>query len=153
MAAVASHRDALPTSGAVVLLVESHDDSRDMYADDLRTCGFTVQTAKTTDDGLICAGEADVIVTGICVPGSFDGVELVRRLRKSDKTKTTPIIVVTACAFEPYKQRAHAAGCSAFLPKPCLPERLVDEIQAVLTHTPKPRQPGGHGNHRTGPAS
>jgi DNA-binding NtrC family response regulator len=67
----------LPVGSAVVLLVESHNDSREMYACYLQLCGFTVQTADTTDDGLIHASEADVIVTGMWVPGSFDGVELV----------------------------------------------------------------------------
>jgi hypothetical protein len=52
-----------------ILFIEPDDDSRDMYADYLRTCGFMVQTADTADDGLIRASDADVIVTGIRVPG------------------------------------------------------------------------------------
>ena len=51
----------------------------------------------------------DIIVTGIRVPGSCDGVELVRRLRDGEATKGTPVIVLTACAFEPDQQRAFAA--------------------------------------------
>src|ERR1700681_1068997 len=46
-----SRRDVMPARSAVVLLVESHDDSHDMYADYLRECGFTVRTADTTDEG------------------------------------------------------------------------------------------------------
>jgi CheY-like chemotaxis protein len=126
-----SRRDVMPARGAVVLLVESHDDSRDMYADYLRHCGFTVRTADTTDEGLIRASDADVIVTEIRVHGSFDGVELVSRLRDAARTRQTPIIVLTSCAFAPDQQRAQAAGCNLFLPKPCLPERLVSEIRAV----------------------
>ena len=49
-----------------ILFIEP-DDSRDMYAYYLRESGFTVQTADTTDDGLIRTSDADVIVTGICV--------------------------------------------------------------------------------------
>jgi hypothetical protein len=40
-----------------VLLVESDEDNRYMYADHLRRCGFTAQTADTTDDGLIRASK------------------------------------------------------------------------------------------------
>jgi two-component system cell cycle response regulator DivK len=102
-----------------------------MYADYLRACGFTVATADTTDEGLILASDADVIVTEIRVHGSFDGVELIGRLRDADETRQTPIIVLTACAFEPDQARARAAGCNVFLPKPCLPEQLVREIRDV----------------------
>jgi two-component system cell cycle response regulator DivK len=129
--ASSSRRRALPGRGSVILLVDSHDDSRDMYADYLRTCGFRVQTANTTDEALRHASDADVVVTEIRVHGSFDGVDLVGRLREGDETKETPIIVLTACAFDTDQQRARTAGCNVFLPKPCLPERLVSEIRAV----------------------
>ena len=52
-----------------ILLIEPDDDSRVMYAEYQHTFGFTVLTADTTDDGLIRA-DAEVIVTGIRVPGS-----------------------------------------------------------------------------------
>jgi two-component system, cell cycle response regulator DivK len=128
---------ALPTSRqlsagrAVVLLVECDDDNREMYAQYLRQCGFAVQTAGTTDEGLRRARNADVIVTEIRVPGSCDGVGLVCELRNATETQRTPIIVLTACAFETDRQRARAAGCNVFLPKPCLPDHLVSEIRAI----------------------
>jgi two-component system, cell cycle response regulator DivK len=104
-----------------------------MYVEYLHTFGFTVQTADTTDDGLTRASDADVIVTWIGVAGSFDGVELARRVRQTDMTKHAPIIVqlTASCAFESDRQRAFAAGCDLFLPKHCPPERLVSEIRAV----------------------
>jgi len=119
-------------SAGVVLLIEPHADSREMYTEYLRTCGFVLVIAETTDDGLARAVEADIIVTGIRVPGVCDGVELVRRLRHADETRRTPIIVLTACVFNPDRQRALAAGCDAFLAKPCLPDRLLAEIRRAL---------------------
>jgi two-component system, cell cycle response regulator DivK len=140
---------AVPT----VLLVDSAHDDRAMYAEYLRVCGFRVQTADTTDEALVCAREAAVIVTGIRVGGSFDGVELVRRLRDIGATKERPIIVLTACAFEPDQQRSFAAGCDTFLRKPCLPEQLVSVIRAALTHrrVPKatPARAHLHGSRRS----
>jgi CheY-like chemotaxis protein len=102
------------------------------------TFGFTLLTADTTDDGLTRATDADVIVTGIRVPGSFGAVELVRRVRQPDRTKHTPIIVLlSAGAFESDRQGAFAADCDSFLPKHCPPERLVSEIRAVAATTLK----------------
>ena len=121
-----------------ILFIEPDDDRRVMYAEYLHTFGFTVLTADTTDDGLTRASDADVIVTWIGVPGSFDEVELVRRVRQTDRTKHTPIIVLlTACVFESDRQRAFGAGCDLFLPKHCPPERLVSEIRAVGATTLK----------------
>ena len=115
-----------------VLLVESAQDDREMYAEFLRAHNFAPLEVETTDEALRAASTADVIVTGIRVPGSFDGVELVRRLRHDGATKHKALIVLTACVFEPDLSRAHAAGCDVFLPKPCLPETLLAEIQSVL---------------------
>jgi CheY-like chemotaxis protein len=121
-----------------ILLIERNDDSRVTYAEYLQTLGFTVLTADTTDEGLTNAGDANVIVTGIRVPGSFDAVELVRRVRQTDRTKHTPIIVLlSAGAFESDRQGAFAAGCDLFLPKHCPPERLASEIRAVGVATLK----------------
>jgi hypothetical protein len=52
-----------------ILFIEP-DDSRVMYAEYPHTFGFTVLTADTTNDALTRATDADVIVTGIRVPGS-----------------------------------------------------------------------------------
>jgi CheY-like chemotaxis protein len=134
MVTVSPPRNGLPLR-STVLLVESNQDNRDMYAESLRTCGFAVLTANTTDEGLRCASDADVIVTEIRVPGSFDGIDLVTRLRHAVATKQKPIIVLTACTFEPERQRVYAAGCDVFLPKPCLPEQLVNVIHRVAATT------------------
>src|SRR5688572_6875689 len=112
-----------------ILLVEPPEDDRPMYAEFLRANGFSVTEVDSTDAGLSAAAAADLIITGIRVPGSFDGIELVRRLRRDKRTKATPLIVLTACTFEPDQARAFDAGCDVFLPKPCLPDMLLAEAR------------------------
>ena len=132
-----------------VLLVDPLQDDRTMYADYLRVCGLNPIEIDNTSDALRGAQKADVIVTGIRGMGPFDGVELVRRLRDGDGTHDKPIIVLTACAFEPDQQRALAAGCDLFLAKPCLPDRLVSEIRAILIRQmPKKKQSAIAGRQR-----
>ena len=134
MVTVSSRQNVLPL-GSTVLLVESDADNREMYAECLRKYGFAVLTADITDEGLRCASNADVVVTEIRVSGSFDGLDLVNRLRHADETKLTPIIVLTACTLEPEQRRAYAAGCDVFLSKPCLPENLLSAISEVVATT------------------
>jgi len=67
--------------------------------------------------------------------GPIDGVEFVRRLRADLGTATKPVIVLTATTFDTDRQRAMDAGCTTFLLKPCLPEKLADEVLAALPRT------------------
>ena len=62
----------------------------------------------------------------------MDGVELVSRLRHNDRTNFTPIVVLTACVWPKERARAEGAGCDVFLPKPCLPNDLLDEVRQLI---------------------
>jgi CheY-like chemotaxis protein len=115
-----------------VLLVDAAADNRAMYAESLRAAGFRAIEIDNTADAFALAVTADAIVTGIRVPGPFDGLELVRRLRGDARTRSKGTIVLTACAFEEDRRRAHIAGCDVFLPKPCLPETLIEELIRLL---------------------
>jgi two-component system, cell cycle response regulator DivK len=114
-----------------VLLVQPRGDSLDLYCEYLRAYGLTCVPVSTLRGAMDVAPRADVIVTGILLPGSPDGVELIARLRADDRTRHIPIVVLTACAFESERRRAEAAGCDAFLAKPCLPSDLLAEIDRV----------------------
>jgi CheY-like chemotaxis protein len=116
-----------------VMLVESVQDDRAMYAEYLRASAFAVIEIGDTARALTRAPEADVIVTGIRVPGPFDGIQLVHRLRSGRATKAQPVIVLTASAMHEEREDAARAGCDAFLLKPCLPDALVGEIRRLLT--------------------
>jgi two-component system, cell cycle response regulator DivK len=119
-------------SSRSILLVEPPEHDRPIYAECLRANGFTVTEVESTDDGFLAAPLADLIITGIRMPGSFDGIELVRRLRAAERAKHKPVIVLTVCTLEPDQARAFAVGCDVFLPKPCLPETLLAEVQRLI---------------------
>jgi CheY-like chemotaxis protein len=74
---------------------------------------------------------ADIIVTGIGLMGVMDGLEFVRTVRRA-VARHISVIVLTAYAFPTDRERAFAAGCDRFLPKPCLPHTLLTEIIDIL---------------------
>jgi CheY-like chemotaxis protein len=117
---------------ASILLLDGFPDSRHMYAECLRAARLQPVECDDTADALAHAQRVDLIVTGIRVPGPFDGLELVRRLRADDRTLRKPIIVLSACAMMRDQESARSAGCSVFLPKPCLPDVLIREIRRLL---------------------
>ena len=98
-----------------VLLVENVQDDRAMYAEYLRLLRFRVIGIGAARPPYRQAATADLVVTGIRVPGPYDGVELIRQLREATDTRRMPVIVLTACAFESDQLRAQQAGCDLFL--------------------------------------
>jgi CheY-like chemotaxis protein len=112
-----------------VVLVQANTDDREMYAEYLRGGGYDVVAVGTTDEGLPFAHDCDVLVTGLLVPGSFDGIELIRRTRGTRTRQSTRIVVVTACIVPAMQEAAWQAGCDALLLKPVLPDLLVEQIR------------------------
>jgi CheY-like chemotaxis protein len=133
-----------PGGNPRVLLVDSYDDSREMYAEYLRRDGFTVLELQDTSPAADMATGADAIVTGIRLRGPFDGLELVRRLRADRRTRGKPIVVLSACAMPSDRRDALEAGCDQFLPKPCPPDRVVEVLTIVLAAA-RPRRRGRRG--------
>ena len=72
-----------------------------------------------------------MIVTDSQLPG-IGGLELCHLLRTDPLTCTIPVIVITSDPRACHGKVAEAAGASAVLFKPCLPDRLAAEIGAVL---------------------
>jgi two-component system, cell cycle response regulator DivK len=127
-----------PTPAAVVVLLQGDTDSREMYAEYFRYWGLLPVPVRTARDGLTVAPTADVIVTGLLLPGDIDGIEFIARLKSDERTKRIPVIVVTACVWKRDRERAEEAGCDVFLPKPCLPDDLLRDVRRLLAAT-KPR--------------
>ena len=116
----------------VVLLVQPYRDDREMYAEFLRHSGLTPIVTSNAITALAFAPGADVIVTGLRLEGTTDGVELITRLKGCDSTRKVPIIVLTSCAWASEQERARTAGCDLLLTKPCLPDHLLLQIRRVL---------------------
>jgi two-component system cell cycle response regulator DivK len=115
-----------------VLLVQPKHDDREMYAAYLRHEGLAPICIATAIHALRIAPRADVIVTALLLPGGVNGFELIATLKRDVRTKNTPIVVLTACAWTSDRERATAAGCDVFLSKPCLPHELVREIRRLV---------------------
>ena len=111
-----------------------------MYAEYLSHMGLTPLCAQEGDAALRLARRADVIVTGLLLPGPIDGFALIDRLRRTTGTRNIPIVVLTGCAWTTEEARARSAGCDVFLSKPCFPAMLLREIRRMLAaRTPSGR--------------
>ena len=73
----------------------------------------------------------DLVLLDWMLPG-VSGIELARRLRSDKRTKTVPIIMLTARADEQDKLTGLDTGCDDYITKPFSPRKLVDRINAIL---------------------
>lgn len=118
---------------ASVLLVEDVADTREMYADYLRHCGFSVTTATNGAEALDAAREhrPDLILMDAAMPG-LDGWTATKLLKNDPVTRNVPVLILTAHVFAEHRDRAREVGADGFIGKPCMPDELAREVSAAL---------------------
>jgi len=126
---------------ALALLVQPEHDDREMYVEFLHHEGLAAICLSNAKQAMTIAACADVIITGLRLPGEINGAELIAWLKGDERTKNIPIIVLSACAWDADRERAETAGCDLFLSKPCLPCELVRELRRLLACSNKPASP------------
>lgn len=117
-----------------ILYVEDNDDNIYMLERRLTRNGYTVLIARDGGQGVATAlaEQPDLILMDISLP-VLDGLEATRRIKSSDSTRHIPVIALTANAMTGDREKALAAGCDEFEPKPVDLPRLIAKIQALAS--------------------
>jgi PAS domain S-box-containing protein len=115
-----------------VLVVEDHDDARELIIDVLQAAGASVISASSTAEAVdrVARLRPDLIVADIGLPDQ-DGYELLRQLRAVHGPEL-PAIALTAYARATDRERALAEGFQQHVVKPVDPNQLVTIIESVL---------------------
>ncbi len=112
-----------------ILVVEDHPVHLELVVDLLEAAGYTVLQAED-DSGLVDrvkAARPDLIILDLQLP-CVDGLTLARQLSVDAATRGIPVLAMSAYAMPPEQERAKAAGCVDFLPKPFDTRKLVETI-------------------------
>ena len=120
-------------SRPLVLVVDDHDDTRDLYVQSLGLFGFDAIEAADGQDACRQAWEfqPDIVVTDLTLRGR-DGWQLIHDLQRDARTRDIPVVLVTGHAAPSLRERAEREGCAGFFVKPCLPDELALELRHVL---------------------
>lgn len=123
-----------PEQLPLALLVEDDNDTCAIYSTFLGHRGFRVVTADSARAAfeIAISQQPDIIITDVRLSGSADGIVLAMKLRLDPRTTGTPIIIVTGDALRAGRERALAAGCDIFLPKPCPPDVLAHHARTLI---------------------
>jgi two-component system cell cycle response regulator DivK len=120
-------------AGALVLIADDSVDNRDVYVMVLESRGYRVDVASDGAEAITKAVDLcpAIIIMDLAMP-IIDGWTACRRLKDDKRAAGIPVIVLSAHVMKGEEERVKAAGCDAYLPKPCLPETLVAEVERHL---------------------
>lgn len=118
---------------AKILVVEDEPAIQLLIATHLRRAGHEVLAALDAESAQrqIDAALPDLILLDWMLPG-MSGLEFARRLRKEERTRGVPVIMLTARGEERDKVAGLESGADDYITKPFSPRELMARIQAVL---------------------
>jgi CheY-like chemotaxis protein/nitrogen-specific signal transduction histidine kinase len=139
----AAQKSAIPvqsSGGGTVLLVEDSATNAEVMRLMLEDTPFRLTWAPSGQAALAALADApfDVILMDVEMPG-MDGYQTTEALRRQEKElgrPRTPVVALTAHAFEEHRLRSFQAGCDDFQVKPIPKSRLVSTLETWLALRP-----------------
>lgn len=95
---------------------------------------YEVDTASDGASGIEMAKNKsyDLVITDQKMPGSIDGITVIKTLKALPNYHNTPIVMLTMETTETMKNAARSAGASGWMNKPFTPISLTTMVQKVL---------------------
>lgn len=116
-----------------ILIVEDEPSIAELIAINLSHAGFEVQKALQTDIALNMMRDAlpDLLILDWMLPGK-SGIQFARELRANERTRSLPILMLTAKSEENDKVLGLDSGADDYVTKPFSPKELVARVKALL---------------------
>ncbi len=124
---------AVATSAPQILIVEDEIDLALLIGYNLEAEGYVVESVARGDEAELRLAERapDLVILDWMLPG-VSGIEICRRLRAREATRTLPIIMVSARREEAERVRGLAIGADDYLVKPFSVLELMARVRALL---------------------
>lgn len=122
----------------VVLIVEDHDDTREMLQLLLQAFGCRVIPAHDGEEAMSLAEKSlpDLILMDMRMP-HLDGLSVTRLIRSHPTLNEIPIIAVTGMVNPQFRIDVLKAGCNDCLYKPIDFDRLEELIKTLTPSVPR----------------
>lgn len=120
----------------LILIIEDNEKNRKLIRDLLQVKGYQTIESETAEEGLRLAEEKTpaLILMDIQLAG-MDGITAMKQLKAASKTKTIPIIAITASAMTHNRESMLTEGFDGYQTKPFnLNEFLADVDRLIANH-------------------
>ena len=119
--------------GELILIVEDNEKNLKLLRDLLQVKRYRTVESGTAEEGLQLARETGpaLILMDIQLPG-MSGIEALKQLRGDPKTKSIPVIAVTASAMSQDREKIMAAGFDGYQRKPLEIKEFLAAVRQVL---------------------
>jgi two-component system, OmpR family, phosphate regulon response regulator PhoB len=116
-----------------ILVVEDEIDVALLISYNLEAEGYVVESVARGDEAELRLAESapDLLILDWMLPG-VSGIEICRRLRAREGTRTLPIIMVSARREESERVRGLAVGADDYVVKPFSVIELMARVHALL---------------------
>jgi two-component system phosphate regulon response regulator PhoB len=120
-------------TGGSVLVVEDEDNIRELVSYNLRKEGYQVVSVASGEEALeILPGKPmDLVLLDLMLPGT-DGLQVCRKLKDDPRSKSIPIVMLTAKGEETDIVCGLNLGADDYITKPFSPKVLIARVRAVL---------------------
>ena len=120
-------------AGELILIVEDNEKNRKLVRDVLQVKGYKTIESETAEEGINLAAEQSpaLILMDIQLPG-MDGITAMKQLRADPKTRSIPVIAITASAMTNNRQAMLAEGFDGYQTKPISLKDFLREVERVL---------------------
>jgi two-component system, cell cycle response regulator DivK len=122
--------------GERVLVVDDNAQNLKLAKLVLDSLGYDAATASDAEDAqrMLDAFDPRLILMDLQLPG-MDGLELTRRLKADSARRHIVIVALTAYAMKGDRERADAAGCDGYIPKPIDADLLARTLKELLARS------------------
>lgn len=119
-----------------IMIVEDEDALAMLLRYNLEAEGYEVESVARGDEADLRLQERvpDLILLDWMLPG-ISGIELCRRIRNREKTRTLPVMILTARGEEGDRVRGLGTGADDYIVKPFSVPELMARVRALLRRT------------------
>jgi len=116
-----------------ILIVEDEPSIAELIAINLTHAGYEVEKAMQADiaQGMLKDRLPSLIILDWMLPGK-SGVQFAKELRANDRTRSLPILMLTAKSEEADKVLGLDSGADDYVTKPFSPKELIARVRALL---------------------
>lgn len=121
-----------------VLIVEKSPTLRYYFGMLLKRLEYTSLTSATPEEALRVLEHTvpSLVLTDVVFP-TMSGIEFLKKLKSSERTRGVPVIVLTDEQAEDQRSASFTAGCAAYLDKQVDPGHLYRVIQKASEPVPR----------------